>query len=149
MTTDDSTAVMQVTVASDKQTSAVAATTIAIAVAAPVQDDPEDLVDVVIASALEGINLALSMDNPLGFLAMSPISRELEIQGDSPQVSIAASLISQGELHSSHDTPTASPLGNVSSYMKILFGSKKTSHSDPTVFQDSFHRLEDQLSEVK
>ena len=56
----------------------------ATATAAPVQDDPEDLVDAVIASALEGINLALSMDNPLGFLAMSPIFREPKIQGEPP-----------------------------------------------------------------
>ena len=58
---------------------AAAATAVASAVAAPVQDDPEDPVDAVIASALEGINLALTMDNPLGFLTMSPISWEPEI----------------------------------------------------------------------
>ena len=51
-----------------------AATTEAAAAAAPVQDDPKDPVDAVIASALEGINLALFMDNPLSFPAMSPVS---------------------------------------------------------------------------
>ena len=50
--------------------------TTAVAAAVIVQDDLEDLVDAVIASALEGINLALSIDNPLGFPAMSPVSRE-------------------------------------------------------------------------
>ena len=55
---------------------AVVATTVAAAV---VEDDLEDPMDVVLASALEGINLALSMDNPLGFSAMSPISQNLEI----------------------------------------------------------------------
>ena len=34
----------------------------------------EDQVDEAIASALEGINLTLSMDNPLGFPTMSPVS---------------------------------------------------------------------------
>ena len=43
-------------------------TVVATAAAAPVEDDPEDPMDAVLASALEGINLALSMDNPLGFL---------------------------------------------------------------------------------
>ena len=65
---------------------AAAVTTVATAVAAPVQDDPKDPVDTIIASALEGINLALSMDNPLDFSAMSPVSREPEIQGEPPQV---------------------------------------------------------------
>ena len=65
---------------------AAAATAVATAAAAPIQDDPEDPVDAVIASALEGINLALTMDNPLGFSIMSPVSRESEIQGEPPQV---------------------------------------------------------------
>ena len=61
-------------------TVATTATSVATAVAAaPVQDDPEDPMDEAIASALEGINLALSMDNPLGFPVMSPVSREPEI----------------------------------------------------------------------
>ena len=67
-------------------TAAAAAIAVAPAAAALVQDDPEDPMDAVIASALEGINLALSMDNPLGFSAMSPVSREPEIQGEPPQV---------------------------------------------------------------
>ena len=88
--------------------------------------------DEAIASALTGISLALSMDNPLGFSAMSHISHELETQGEPPQVFTGESPISQGELHSSHVTPIASPPGNVNSYMEMFFGSKKTTHSDPT-----------------
>ena len=57
----------------------------------------EDQVDEIIASAVEGINLALSMDDPLGFLVMSPVSREPEIQGEPPQVSSISSPLSQGE----------------------------------------------------
>ena len=63
---------------------AAAATAVATVAAALVQDDPEDPVDAVIASALEGINLALSMDNPLSFSVMSPVSQEPEIQGEPP-----------------------------------------------------------------
>ena len=63
---------------------AAATTTVAIAAAAAVEDDLEDPMDAVLALALEGINLALSMDNPLGFSAMSPVSREPEIQGEPP-----------------------------------------------------------------
>ena len=50
--------------------------------------------DDVLSSALEGINLALSMDNPLSFSTMSPISREPEIQGEPPQVSVLSSPLS-------------------------------------------------------
>ena len=54
----------------------------AVAVAAPtpieveeaVEVEPEVQVDEAIASALEGISLALSMDDTLGFSTMSPIS---------------------------------------------------------------------------
>ena len=113
------------------------------------EEEPEVHIDEAVASALEDISLAISMDNPLGFLAMSSVSHELETQGEPPQVSTAASPISQGDLHSSHATPATSPPSNVISYMEMLFGSKKTSHSDPTVFPDSFYRLEDQLSKVK
>ena len=42
-------------------TEAAAAVTTAAAAAAPIEDDLEDPLDVVLASALEGINLALSM----------------------------------------------------------------------------------------
>ena len=105
---------------------AAAATTI---VAAPVQDDPEDPVDVVIASALEGINLALSMDNLLGFSAMSPLSRTPEIQGEPPQVISLSSPLSKGELRSTVSLITSS--GNISSFMDMLFGSKTLKCSDP------------------
>ena len=113
------------------------------------EEELEVHMDEAVASALEGISLAKSMDNPLEFLTMSPISHEPETQGEPPQVSTIASPISQGELHSSHATPATSPPSNVSFYMEMLFCSKKTSHSDLTEFQDSLHRLEDQLSEVK
>ena len=65
-------------------TAAAAATAVATTAVAPVLDDLEDPVDEVIASALEGINLVLFMDNPLGFPAMSPVSRESEIQREPP-----------------------------------------------------------------
>ena len=113
------------------------------------EEEIEVHIDEAVASALEGISLALSMDNPLEFLAMRLVSHEPETQGEPPQFSTAGSSFSQGEFHSSHLSPAASLLGNVSSYMEMLFGSKKTTHSDPTKLQDSLHRLEDQLSEVK
>ena len=106
-----------------------AATTVATTAAAAVEDDLEDPMDDVLASALEGINLALSMDNPLGFLAMSPVSQESEIQGEPPQVSVLNSPLSQGERHS-RVSPMAS-LGHISSYMDMLFGSKTPRCSDP------------------
>ena len=46
--------------------------------------EPEDQVDEAIASALEGISLALSMVDPLGFSTMCPVSWEPEIQGEPP-----------------------------------------------------------------
>ena len=64
--------------------------TIAAATPAPVEAESEDQVDEVIASALEGISLALSMDDPLGFSNI----RELEIQGEPPQVSSVSSSLS-------------------------------------------------------
>ena len=113
------------------------------------EEEPKVHINEAVASALEGISLAIFMDNPLGFSTMSHISHELETQGEPPQASTVASPISQGEFHSNHATPAASPPDNVSSYMDMLFGSTKTSHNDPTPFQDSFHKLEDQLSKVK
>ena len=44
--------------------------------AAPLEGDLEDPLDAVLVSALEGIKLAFSMDNPLRFPTMSPVSRE-------------------------------------------------------------------------
>ena len=73
---------------------AAAATAVATVVAAPVEDDLEDPLDAVLALALEGINLVFSMDNPLGFTAMSHVSREPEIQGEPPQVSVLSSPLS-------------------------------------------------------
>ena len=92
--------------------------------------------DAVLASALEGINLALSMDNPLGFLAMSPVSRESEIQGEPPQVSVLSSPLSQGEQHS-RVSPMPSP-AHISSYMDMLFGSKTPKCNDPPERPESF-----------
>ena len=103
--------------------------------------------DVVIASALEGINLALFMDNPLGFPAMSPVSWESEFQGEPPQVSVLSSPLSQGEQHS-RVSPMAS-LGHISSYMDMLFDSKTLKCSDPPERPESFRIFEDQLQEVK
>ena len=77
------------------------------AAVAPFEDHLADPVDVVLVSTLEGIKLAFSMDDPLGFTAMSPVSRESE---------------TQGEQHS-RASPVASP-AHVSSYMDMLFGSK-------------------------
>ena len=108
---------------------AAATTTVATAAAAPVEDDLEDPMDAVLASALEGINLALSMDNPLGFSTMIPISWELEIQGEPPQVSVLNSPLSQGEQHS-RVSPMPSP-AHISSYMDMLFGSKTPRCSAP------------------
>ena len=88
------------TVATAVATAEAAATAVATTAATPVQDDPKDPVDDVITLALEGINLALSMDNPLGFPAMSPVSREPEIQGEPPQVFSVSSPLSQGEQYS-------------------------------------------------
>ena len=98
------------------------------------EEEPEVHIDEVVASALEGISLAISMDNPLGFPTMSPVSHKLETQGEPPQFFTTGSPLSQGELHSSHATLATSPPSNVNSYMEILFGLKKTSHSDPTEF---------------
>ena len=95
----------------------------------PILDDPEDPMDAVLASALEGIKLAFSMDNPLGFPAMSPVSRESETQGEPPQVSVLSSPLSQGE-QPSRVSPMASP-AHVSSYIDMLFGSKTPRCSDP------------------
>ena len=103
--------------------------------------------DEVIASALEVINLALSMDNPLGFLAMSPVSREPEIQGEPPQVITLNSPLSQGESHSKV-SPVTSP-GNISSFMDMLFDSKTPKCSDPLERPESLKRFENQLHEVK
>ena len=108
---------------------AAAATVVATAAAAAVEDDLEDPIDDVLASTLEGINLALSMDNPLGFPAISPISRESETQGEPPQVSVLSSPLSQGE-QPSRVSPMASP-AHVNSYMDMLFGSKTPRCSDP------------------
>ena len=93
------------------------------------EEEPEVHIDEAIASALEGISLAILMINPLSFLAMSPISRESEIQGEPPQVSVLSSPLSQGEQHS-RVSPMASP-AHVSSYMDMLFGSKTPRCSDP------------------
>ena len=147
-TTSATVAAVATAVAAAAATEAAAAATAgATAAAATVKDDLEDPMDVVIASALEGINLALSMDNPLGFSAMSPVSRESEIQGEPPQVSILSSPLSQGERHS-RVSPMASPT-HVSSYMDMLFGSKTSKCSDPPERPKSLKRFEDQLHEVK
>ena len=103
--------------------------------------------DAVIASALEGINLALTMDNPLGFPAMSHISREPEIQGEPPQVITLNSPLSQGESHSKV-SPITSP-GNISSFMDMLFGSKTLKCSNPPERPETLRRFEDQLHAVK
>ena len=64
------------------------APTVVVAVAAALTSveavEPEDQVDEAIALALKGISLTLSMDNPLGFSAMSPVSWESETQGEPP-----------------------------------------------------------------
>ena len=99
--------------------------------------------DAVITSALEGINLALSMDNPLSFLAMSPVSRELEIQGEPPQAISLSSPLSKGEHHSTV-SPVTSP-GNISNFMDMLFGSKTPKCSDPPERPETLRRFEDQL----
>ena len=106
-----------------------ATTAVATAAVALVEDDLEDPMDVILASSLEGINLALSIDNPLGFLAMSPVSQESEIQGEPPQVSVLSSPLSQGEQHS-RVSPMPSP-AHISIYMDMLFGSKTPTCSDP------------------
>ena len=87
------------------------------------------------------------MDNPLGFLAMSPVSREPEIQEEPPQVSVLSSPLSQGERRS-RVSPMAS-LGHISSYMDMLFGSKTLKCSDPLERPESFRKFKDQLQEVK
>ena len=97
---------------------AAAATAVATVAAAQVSDDLEDPLDTVLASALEGINLALSMDKPLGFSAMCPISREPEIQGEPPHVISLSSPLSKGEHHSTVSLVTF--LGNISSFMDML-----------------------------
>ena len=125
---------------------AAATTTVATAAAAAIEDDLEDPMDVVLASALEGINLALSIDNSLGFSAMSLVSRELEIQGEPPQVSVLSSPLSQGEPHS-RVSPMPSP-AHISSYMEMLFDSKISKCSDPPERPESFPKFEDQLQEV-
>ena len=61
-----------------------AAAVTAAAAAAPFADHLADPVDVVLVSTLEGIKLAFSMDDPLGFTAMSLVSRESETQGQPP-----------------------------------------------------------------
>ena len=106
-----------------------ATTAVAAIAAASVQADPEDQVDGAIASALEGINLALSMDNLLGFSVMSSVSRESEIQGEPPQVTSLSSPLSQGEQPSTISVVASSV--NISSYMDMLFGSKTPKYSDP------------------
>ena len=73
------------------------------------EEEPEVHMDEAVASPLKGISLALSMDNLLGFLATSLVSHEPETQGEPPQFSTVGSPLSQGELHSSHLTPVASP----------------------------------------
>ena len=103
--------------------------------------------DQVITSTLEGISLALSMDDPLGFTAMNPISQKPEIQGEPPQVSSVSSPVNQGEQPSTV-SPLASPI-NISSYMDMLVGSKAPKHSDPLKQSETFTRFEDQLLEVK
>ena len=94
------------------------ATAVATAAAALIEDDLEDPLDAVLASALEDINLALSMDNPFDFPAMSPVSREPEIQGEPPQVSVLSSPLSQGEQYS-RVSLLSSPT-HISSYMDML-----------------------------
>ena len=108
---------------------------------APFEDDLEDPVDAVLVSTLEGIKLAFSMDDPLGFTAMSPVSWESETQGEPPQVSVLSSPLSQGE-QPSEVSPMASP-AHVSSYMDMLFGSKTPRCSDPPERPQSFRNLED------
>ena len=103
--------------------------------------------DEAIASALEGINLALSMDNPLGFSTMSPISREPEIQGEPPQVISLSSPLSKGE-HPSTVSLVTSP-GNINSFIDMLFGSKTPKCNDPPERSKTLRRFEDQLQEVK
>ena len=107
---------------------AAASSTTASVVAAAATTEAEDQVDEAIASALEGISLALSMDNPLGFMAMSPVSRESKIQGEPPQVTSLSSPLSKGE-HPSTVSPVTS-LGNISSYMDMLFSSKTPKYSN-------------------
>ena len=103
--------------------------------------------DEAVTSALKGISLAISMDNPLGFLAMSLISDEPETQGEPPQVISLSSPLSQGEYHSRVSPVTF--LGNISSFMDMLFGSKTPKCSDPPERPESFRKFEDQLQEVK
>ena len=99
--------------------------------------------DEAIASAQEGNNLALSMDNPLDFLAMSPISREPEIQEEPLQVISLSSSLSKGEHHSTVSPVTS--LGNISSFMDMLFGFKTLKYSDPPERPETLRRFEDQL----
>ena len=111
------------------------------------EEEPEVNIDKIVASALEGINLVISMENSLGFPTMRPIFLKLETQGEPPQASTAISPISQGE-PSSRVSPMASP-AHMSSYMDMLFGSKTPRCSDPPERPQSFRNLEDQLQEVK
>ena len=80
-----------VTTAAPVTATEAAAAVTAAAAAAPFEDHLADPVDVVLVSTLEGIKLAFSMDDPLGFTAMSPISRESETQGEPPQVCVLSS----------------------------------------------------------
>ena len=45
------------------------------------EEEPEVHIDEAVTSALEGISLVISMDNPLDFSAISPVSHELKTRG--------------------------------------------------------------------
>ena len=48
------------------------------------EEEPKVHIDKAVALALEGISLAISMDNSFSFLAMSLVSHELETLGEPP-----------------------------------------------------------------
>ena len=81
------------------------------------------------------------MDDPLGFSAMSPISREPEIQGELLLVISLSSPLNKGE-HPSTVSLVTSP-GNINSFVDMLFGSKTPKLQSAVILLNNQSLLED------